>query len=183
RRVAWSAGARLMADFRMPPLNRGERLYRALLRLYPARFRHAFAQDLVEIFRDQRRNAAKNRTPAMALWLATVRDVLIQGLAERAMSAARLLRHARDDENSLMATLAHSLRLAELRITFPRLRRAPSFALTTIIVLALGVGATTAVFSVVNGVLLRPLPYRAPERLVEITHTVQVAGVTTVDQS
>ena len=161
-----------MADFRMPPLSGGERVYRALLHLYPARFRRAFRQDLIETFRDERRNAAQSGVSACAFWLATLRDVMTQGTAERMASAARLLRRGGDDEDSLMSAFAGSLHLAELRVALRRLRRAPSFAITTIVVLALGVGATTAVFSVVNGVLLRPLPYRAPDRLVEITHTV-----------
>ena len=42
-----------MADFRVPPLNIGERLYRVLLHLYPPRFRRAFDRDLIEAFRDQ----------------------------------------------------------------------------------------------------------------------------------
>ncbi|HEY2377333.1 MAG TPA: ABC transporter permease [Gemmatimonadaceae bacterium] len=172
-----------MADFRMPPLNGGERFYRALLHLYPARFRRAFKQDLIETFRDERRSAAQLGVSATAFWLAAVNDVITQGAAERMASVARLVRRGDHDEDTLMSALSGSLRLAELRVAFRRLRRAPSFALTTVVVLALGVGATTAVFSVVNGVLLRPLPYRQPDRLVEITHTVQVAGLTTVDQS
>jgi putative ABC transport system permease protein len=56
----------------------------------------------------------------------------------------------------------------DVRSALVAMRRAPGFAATALITLALGVGASTAVFSIVHGVLLSPLPYAAPERLVRL---------------
>jgi predicted permease len=58
--------------------------------------------------------------------------------------------------------------LLDLRHAFRALRRQPGFATTAILTLALGIGATTAVFSVVYGVLLRPLPFPESDRLVRV---------------
>ena len=54
----------------------------------------------------------------------------------------------------------------DLRHAFRQLLNAPGFALTVILTLALGIGATTAIFTLVYGVLLRPLPYPHPEQIV-----------------
>ncbi|HEX7184339.1 MAG TPA: ABC transporter permease [Thermoanaerobaculia bacterium] len=72
---------------------------------------------------------------------------------------------------------------SELRFAARRLRRVPTFAGAVVLVLALGVGTTTAMFSLVNGILLAPLPYPESDRLMRLTHTASSAGRATVDLS
>ena len=65
-----------------------------------------------------------------------------------------------------MAAIVQNLKFA-LRL----LRKSPGFALVAVLIMALGIGANTAIFSVVHAVLLEPLPFRDADRLVQIWHT------------
>src|SRR5687768_12368629 len=66
--------------------------------------------------------------------------------------------------------------MVELRQTLRRLFRAPGFTLTTVLTLGVGIGATIAIFSVVNGILLKPLPFPDSDRLIALVHRAPGTG-------
>jgi plasmid stability protein len=87
------------------------------------------------------------------------REALMEiGGIEQVKEGVRAARAGRFVED-LARDIRHSLR---------QLRRNPGFTAVAVLTLAIGIGATTAIFSVVNGVLLKPLPYSHPGRLVEV---------------
>jgi len=102
-------------------------------------------------------------------------------------SFATLRRHAARDPRRAHARLtalhaATSRRrsftlLNALRLAVRQLRQHPRFALVTMLVLGLGTGAATTVFTIVDSVVLRPLPYKAPDRLVNLWDTNSEKGV------
>ncbi len=71
----------------------------------------------------------------------------------------------------------------ELRHALRRLRRAPLFSGVAIVTLGVGIGSTAAIFAVVHAVLLRPLPFEDPDRLVGVWHTAPGLGFDEVNQS
>ena len=121
-------------------------LFRALARLFPGEFRAEFEEEMAETFAAERVEAERGGRGALRrLWLRTVGGALRAAPREH----WDLLR--RDGAVAVRA-----------------LRRRPGFAATVIATLGLGLGANAAVFAVVQAVVLRPLAFPAPERLVAV---------------
>ena len=117
-----------------------KRLYSALLVCYPAEFRNEYGPEMLELFSSRAR-----RENAALLWMELLADIACTAPKEHL-----------------------DVLLQDLRYTFRTFARTPVFALTALLTLALGTGVNAAIFSVVNAVVLRPLPFPQPERLVRI---------------
>ncbi|HEY5418479.1 MAG TPA: hypothetical protein VIK41_26765, partial [Gemmatimonadaceae bacterium] len=70
-----------------------------------------------------------------------------------------------------------------VRPAWRSLRRSPAFTVTASLTLVIGIGAAVAIFALVNGVLLRPLPYGDPDRLVVPYHNMQLIGLAKGNQT
>jgi len=119
-------------------------LYRALLHLFPTSFRLEYGDEMAAIFAARRRDAGGPLSHAL-LWTEALADIAVSALRAH----ADLLRQ-------------------DLAFTARTLRRSPGFALAAITVAALGIGATTAAFSITDHILFRPLPFAQPDRLVRL---------------
>ena len=120
------------------------RAYRALLHLYPASFRAEYGEEMAAIFKHRLRDANAPFS-TLALWIGVVRETVMNA-----------------------AAVHWDILQQDLRYTARTLNRARGFALTAIVIVALGVGANTAAFSVTDFVLFRPLPFQDADRLVTI---------------
>jgi putative ABC transport system permease protein len=121
-----------------------KRFYSALLHLYPASFRAEYGGEMRAILAARLRET-RGRASRFMLGVDVTIDVLVNAAAVH----GDILRH-------------------DLRYTGRTLARSPGFALTAVVVTALGIGANTAAFSVADFVFLRPLPYADAKRLVKL---------------
>ena len=113
------------------------RLFRALLYCYPAEFRQEYGTEMEQLFADRLKSE-----PLLRVWFEAVADVVFSAPKEH--------------WHILVSDVRYGTRV---------LSAAPGFTAIALLVIALGIGTTTAIFSVVNAVLLRSLPYGHPEKL------------------
>jgi putative ABC transport system permease protein len=124
-------------------MERHTRFFRRLLKLLPADFQADYARDMERTFRAQHRAAARERGGLLRLWADTIGD---------------LLRTApREHFDQVVQDVSYAGR---------NLRRRPAPALAAMATLAIGIGMTTAILSIVNGIDWRPLGYPNPDRVV-----------------
>jgi putative ABC transport system permease protein len=143
----------------MRPLHASTRVFRLLLCLYSSRFRHAYGAEMEQIFCRRLARAKGRGTAAFVYALAHgYADLITSAISERFAGPANTT--ARD---SMYAIFARDLKFAAR--TF--LRR-PAFFATVVLTLGLGIGAATAIASLVDATILRPLPYPDANRLVAI---------------
>jgi putative ABC transport system permease protein len=135
--------------------SRTSRFYRALLRLLPFDFRSDFGPEMETVFREQNEEAQRSGARGVfKLWWETISGIF------RTAPREHVAMFAQD--------AGFALRM---------MRKNPGFTLAAVLTLALGIGANSAIFSVVNAVLLKPLPYEHGDRLIVIEQQAPRAGL------
>ena len=141
------------------------RLLTLLLRLAPRSFRRSHGEELLQVHADRMRSLPRG---PRRIWFG-IRECA--GLFRLALALRADLSFPGSPSRTPGSTAMFDTLLQDLRIAVRGLRRQPGFAVTAIVVLALGIGANTAIFSAANAFFFRPLPFADSDRLVLLYET------------
>jgi putative ABC transport system permease protein len=140
-------------------------LYRLVLLACPSDYRRTHAAEMEALFVEC---VGRERARRPSLWpFALLRGLLDTLAFSLALRRDRFAGHAIVPYSPQTRRKA-PMKLQDLRLALRQLRRRPMFATGIVGMLGLGIGATTAIFSVVNGVLLKPLPFPNPDQIVQV---------------
>jgi putative ABC transport system permease protein len=148
--------------------------YRLLLLAFPADVRREFGDDMALMFAKQVEDARQRRSSVARLWLQAIADALVHGGGDRFKPGDRWRAARREASRWRWWVQAFQ---QDIKHAFRVLVRQPGVTIVAILTLALGIGANSAIFSAVNAVLLRPLPYDDPDRLVTLWEKRPAEGV------
>ncbi len=146
-----------------------ERLYCLLLRCYPAHVRRAVAQDMTDVFRDMyeaERRQSGLLGVAVFLLRANIEVPYKAALAHSDRWFGSPNGSGRRDRNIPRKGRLFESAILDIRYSLRSLRKRPLYTVVAVLTLGLGIGAATSMFSVIDGVLLKQLPYREPGQLV-----------------
>lgn len=148
---------------------RRRRIFRALVALFPPAFRRERGADMERLYAELREEWARERGGAgPGFWLRVVWDATSQAAAawmdsiRKARTTMTMTRTTGENMNILMKDLHFGLR---------QMLRRPLISVTVIVLVAVGIAGNAAVFRIFNGMFLRPLPFTAPQELVDLDVT------------
>jgi predicted permease len=171
-------------------MNLASRLYGTMLRLYPREFRDVYGAAMTETFSLRAVEARTHHARLRSTWF-FVRE--LSGLAASAAGTrwAKLKAQWQKRGGASGGNFERQSRRRELigpvardvHHATRRLLKSPGFTLASVVTLALGIGANTAIFSIVHGIVLNPLPFPEPDQLIYPRHTAPGINLPVIDQS
>src|SRR5688572_28849989 len=153
----------------MPRRGGAEWWYAGVLRLLPEEVRHEYGADMLATFQTRAAEARRRRRRYAAFVMREVAGVMVVAVTERFadMRTPRMeaVAVAQRKELNVMEQMTR-----ECRHAVRRLRQTPAFTVAALFTLTLAIGANVTIFTLLERIVLAPLPYRAQDRLVWLDH-------------